>query len=310
MKSPAIFLDRDGTIIVDKGYIGDPKQVRLLPGAAEAIRRYKEAGFQVVVVSNQSGVARGMFTEDDLSCVHEKMVTLLSKKGAELDGAYYCPYLDGPDAKIETYRSDSDLRKPKPGMILQAAKELDLDLSRSWMIGDSIRDAQAGIHAGCQSILLCRNGQAAEIDLPDTHTASTLKEAVKIVESASEAAVSNDHDDTSEEPTMTKDDVVNAPLETLLDDSPINPPLQQDEVANWLKRIHDLLERNSRRDLQHDFSLLRMFGTLLQMFALVVAVWGSMALFADESAPATARLLLACFLQLAAVSTFVIDRHR
>ena len=118
MTSTAVFLDRDGTVVEDPGYIGDPDQVQLIPGAAEAINRFSKAGHRVVIVSNQSGVARGMFTEEDLSRVHARLVALLEADGAMLDGAYYCPYLDGPEAKVEAYRGDSDLRKPKPGMLL------------------------------------------------------------------------------------------------------------------------------------------------------------------------------------------------
>jgi D,D-heptose 1,7-bisphosphate phosphatase len=151
---PAIFLDRDRTLIDDPGYISDPDQVRLLDGVVESVRRLREAGYAVVVVTNQSGVARGLFTEGDLAIVHQRMRDLLRAEGADVDAIYYCPFLDGPEAVREQYRRDSNLRKPKPGMLLLAAEELGLDLESSWMIGDSARDVQAGRTAGCRTVLI------------------------------------------------------------------------------------------------------------------------------------------------------------
>ncbi len=180
MKASAVFLDRDGIIIEDAGYIGDPKRVRLLPGAAEAIRRLSESGRLVVLVSNQSGVARGLFTEDDLRTVHARLEALLSEHGVSLDGAYYCPYLDGPEAVVEKYRCVSELRKPRPGMLLQAANELDIDLARSWMIGNSPSDVEAGLRAGCRTILIADGTPTTPAgDVQPTYTARDLIEAAE-----------------------------------------------------------------------------------------------------------------------------------
>ena len=154
MKRTAVFLDRDNTIIEDPGYIDDPDKVRLLPGAAEAIRGLREQGHMVIVASNQSGVARGLFSEATLSLVHQRLESLLAEENATIDAAYYCPFLPGSEAVVEAYRKDSDLRKPNPGMLVRAAKEHDLDLRRSWMIGDSSRDMEAGHRAGCRTILV------------------------------------------------------------------------------------------------------------------------------------------------------------
>ncbi len=151
---PAVFLDRDNTLIEDPDFLRDPKQVRLLPGAAGAVATLREAGFAIVVVTNQSGIARGYLTEDELANVHERLKDLLRSEGATLDAIYYCPYFDGPAAVVEKYRHDSDLRKPKPGMLLKAAEEHHLSLSASWMIGDSERDIEAGRAAGCRTILI------------------------------------------------------------------------------------------------------------------------------------------------------------
>lgn len=151
---PAVFLDRDGTIIHDPGYLGDPAKVRLITGAAEAMARLRAAGYPLVVVSNQSGVARGLLTEADVESVNRRMNELLRSSGAEVERVYHCPYLPGEEAVVEAYRRDSELRKPHPGMLLLAARELGIDLRRSWMIGDSERDVEAGRAAGCRSILL------------------------------------------------------------------------------------------------------------------------------------------------------------
>ena len=153
---PAVFLDRDGTLIEDSGYLREPGQVCLLPGAAKALREFREAGFKLVVVTNQSGVARGYLNEICLAAIHNRMRQLLAAEGASLDGLYYCPY--HPEAVVDAYRKDSDWRKPACGMLLQAASDLGIDLGRSWMIGNAARDVEAGRRAGCRTVLL---GQAA-----------------------------------------------------------------------------------------------------------------------------------------------------
>jgi D,D-heptose 1,7-bisphosphate phosphatase len=154
MKSAAVFFDRDNTLIVNDGYLGDPAGVRLAAGAARAVARAHAMGFAVVVASNQSGVARGMFDERAVEAVNARMAQLLleSDPKAAIDRQEFCPF--HPDAVVQRYRQESDLRKPRPGMLLRAAAALDLDLPRSWMIGDSERDMQAGKAAGCRTILL------------------------------------------------------------------------------------------------------------------------------------------------------------
>src|SRR3954447_23017842 len=153
MKRPAVFFDRDNTLIASDGYLGDPAKVRLIPGAAEAVARARQLGYAVVVVSNQSGVARGMFSEEDVQAVNKRMDELLvaENPGAVVDRHEYCPFR--PDGTVDVYARDSDRRKPKPGMILSAAEKLALDLSRSWVIGDAGRDIEAARAAGCRAIL-------------------------------------------------------------------------------------------------------------------------------------------------------------
>ena len=153
MKRPAVFFDRDNTLIANDGYLGDPGGVVLIEGAAQAVARARRLGFAVVTVSNQSGVARGMFTEQAVHSVNARMDELLSDQdaAARIDRHEFCPF--HPDAYLERYRQESSLRKPKPGMILQAADRLDLDLPASWLIGDAARDIEAGKAAGCRTIL-------------------------------------------------------------------------------------------------------------------------------------------------------------
>ena len=166
MSRRAVFLDRDKTIIADPGYINDPDQVELLPGAAEGIRKLNDAGYLVIVASNQSAVARGIVTEERLSEIHDRLRESLGEQGARLDAIYYCPYLNGPQATVEQYRRASDLRKPRPGMLLLASRDLDISLSESWMVGDSSRDVVAGRDAGCRTIYIrdSNTGQNAEAD--------------------------------------------------------------------------------------------------------------------------------------------------
>jgi len=138
MSNKAVFLDRDDTMIEDPGYINHPDQVKLLDGVAEALIELKAIGYKLVVVSNQSAVARGIITEKVLTQIHDRLKQLLAESGAYLDQIYYCPY--HPEGSVPKYRKESDWRKPNPGMLLTAADEMDIDLSQSWMIGGSSRD--------------------------------------------------------------------------------------------------------------------------------------------------------------------------
>jgi histidinol-phosphate phosphatase family protein len=148
---PAIFLDRDGTLIEHVHYLRDPALVQLLPGAAEALKRFRRAGFTRVLVTNQSAIGRGMLTEERLGQIHTEMNRQLAAHGATIDAVYHCP--DVPAGDDQTVVENPD-RKPGPGMLLRAAADLKLDLGTSWMVGDLISDVLAGQNAGCRSILL------------------------------------------------------------------------------------------------------------------------------------------------------------
>lgn len=149
---PAIFVDKDGTLIPDIPYNVDPRLITLSSGAGEALRKLKGCGYLLVIVSNQSGVARGLFSEDDLVPVWERLHRLLADYRVEIDGIHYCPH--HPDAVIERYAMQCDCRKPQPGLLINAAWTLNIDLRRSWMIGDIAADSEAGNRAGCRTILI------------------------------------------------------------------------------------------------------------------------------------------------------------
>ena len=148
---PAVFLDRDGTLIEDVGYPRDPETVRLLQGAVEALVALRRAGYALVVVSNQSGIGRGIVKQEQAEAVHERFVEELRAHGVELDDVRYCPH---------TPEDACDCRKPAAGLLLASADELGIDLARSFMVGDNPTDVDAGRAAGCRTVLLGGEGAA------------------------------------------------------------------------------------------------------------------------------------------------------
>lgn len=179
MSNKAVFLDRDGTIIRDTGYLSSPEEIKLLPGADMAIKSIRQAGFKVIVVTNQSGVARGMFTLERMQEINEALRQQLADRGARLDGVYACPF--HPEGKVAEYAKDSDLRKPQPGMLLQAAEDLDIDLEASWMVGDSGRDIEAGIRAGCRTVWVHQRPQDEGGRVQAEFTARNLVDAARVI---------------------------------------------------------------------------------------------------------------------------------
>jgi D-glycero-D-manno-heptose 1,7-bisphosphate phosphatase len=148
----AIFLDRDGTICEEVGYVNHLSRSRLLPGSLEAIRLINQAGLLAVVTTNQSGVARGYFSPDLVEAVHAQLLSSVSSGGARLDAIYHCPH--HPSEGSSPWRADCDCRKPRPGMILRAAREHAIDLSGSYVVGDSVVDIEAGAAAGLPGVLV------------------------------------------------------------------------------------------------------------------------------------------------------------
>jgi D-glycero-D-manno-heptose 1,7-bisphosphate phosphatase len=154
----AVFLDRDGTINEEKEYLHRPEDFEFIPGAPQAIRLLNEAGFLVVVVTNQSGVARGYYDEAAVERLHLYMDQELARFGARVDAYYFCPH--HPKHGSGAYLLECACRKPLPGMLVQAADDLAVDLKRSWIIGDKLADVEAGLRAGCQPLLV-RTGYGA-----------------------------------------------------------------------------------------------------------------------------------------------------
>jgi D-glycero-D-manno-heptose 1,7-bisphosphate phosphatase len=181
---PAVFLDRDGTINEERGHIETPNDLVLLSGVAAAIRRLNESQYLTVLVTNQSVIARGKCTEAGMEEIHNRLQSLIGKDRASIDRIYYCPHY--PEPGIPGGRKDlnivCDCRKPEPGLIMRAAKEMNIDLNLSWMVGDAIRDIEAANRAGTRSILLSKqdgfNNHCSVI--PDA-ICLDLKDAVNLI---------------------------------------------------------------------------------------------------------------------------------
>ncbi len=173
----AVFLDKDGTLVVDVPYNVDPARIELASGARGACVAWKAAGYALVVVTNQSGIARGLFAADALDAVEARLSELT---GVAFDGFYHCPHAEG-----------CDCRKPMPGMLLQAACDLDIDLTRSWMVGDILNDVAAGRAARCRTILIDNGNETEWVGGPDRtphHKVATLAEAATLILADAEVA--------------------------------------------------------------------------------------------------------------------------
>lgn len=188
---PAIFLDRDGTLNVEKGGIRRPQELELIPGVADALIALREAGFCLVVVTNQSIIARGEASESDLAAVHHRLETELGNAGAYLDGIYVCPHHPDrgfPGERVEL-KIACDCRKPAIGLVERARSDLGIDLSASWMIGDQTRDVEMARRAGLSSILLLTGaaGRDGQFQCAADYVAPDLRRAVAVILSRQEA---------------------------------------------------------------------------------------------------------------------------
>lgn len=152
MSKSAVFLDRDDTIIRDKRYLSDPDGIEILDGSAEAIRLLNGRGLPVIIVTNQSGIARGLFDEERLRLIHERLLALLGEQGARIDAIYYCPHL--PEGVVERYAVACSCRKPDTGMLLKAAHDFGLDLSSCFMVGDKPEDIELIHKVGGKGVLM------------------------------------------------------------------------------------------------------------------------------------------------------------
>ncbi len=169
-----VFLDRDGTIIDNQGDLGNPEGVNIIDGASEAISALADAGWLLIVVTNQAGVARGVFTEEDIKLVHNHIDTLVGP----IERYYYCCH--HPQGVLEEWKCNHPWRKPSPGMLEQAVKDFDIDIEASWMIGDTVRDIQAGQAVGCKTIWLTAPGRVTDETVPTLY-APTLADAALFV---------------------------------------------------------------------------------------------------------------------------------
>ncbi len=279
MANKAIFLDRDDTLIEDTGYINDPEQVKLLEGVSAALNELHNMGYKLVVVSNQSGVARGIVSEAVLGDIHVRLRNLLAEKGAYLDGIYYCP--NHPDGVIAKYRKDDDWRKPKPGMLLAAAKDMDIELEQSWIVGNSGRDIKAGAAAGCRTILIDNPTHTKLFEGADARPdfrAVNIKEAVNIIKKYSRPSVS--------EPAVISQSITPAitgeppkvQQETRIAEKPEakKEEFGSNRVEELLGNILEQLRKSHRTNMFSEFSVTRLLAGIMQivvLFCLLVSVW-------------------------------------
>ncbi len=178
----AVFLDRDCTVFEDLEYSADIGRLKLLPGAVEGLKRLQEAGYALVIVTNQAGIARGFFTEPELVALHDHMRKWLADQGVRVEGIYSCPHF--PEGVVEKYVRPCDCRKPQPGMLLRAAREIGIDLAASWMIGDRPTDIAAGKAAGCRTIrVLSKHPPQPGDPKPDFDARDLVEAADTILES-------------------------------------------------------------------------------------------------------------------------------
>jgi len=175
----AVFLDRDGTIIEDVGYLNNPNDIKFIPGSIEAIKQLNKTGYKVIVITNQSGVARGLIAEDMLQTIDKTMQKHILSGGAHLDAIYYCPH--HPEHGVYPYKQACECRKPHPGLIKRARRDLNIDLSQAFMIGDKVSDIEAGKRAGTKTIFVTTGRGPEEKpklkEKPD-HIAENLNQAV------------------------------------------------------------------------------------------------------------------------------------
>jgi D-glycero-D-manno-heptose 1,7-bisphosphate phosphatase len=167
MSKPAVFLDRDGTLLEEAGYLDRLERLVFFPYTIDAVRLLNRAGFRVVIVTNQAGIARGIFKESFVAEAHEHVADRLSAGGAHVDGFYYCPH--HPEATVEEFRRDCECRKPKPGMLTRAAADLDLALDRSFVVGDRWHDLEAGRRVGARTLLVRTGYGRTEEASPKSH---------------------------------------------------------------------------------------------------------------------------------------------
>ncbi|MHC4394549.1 MAG: D-glycero-alpha-D-manno-heptose-1,7-bisphosphate 7-phosphatase [Planctomycetota bacterium] len=315
MSNKAIFLDRDDTLIEDPGYVNNPDQVELLGGVPEALIEFRAMGYKLIVISNQSGVARGIITEKALDAIHDRLKQLLTEKGAHLDGIYYCPY--HPEGVVRKYTKESENRKPNPGMLLKAADEMDIDLSLSWAIGDSGRDVEAGLRAGCKTILIDSPSHTKKYEpgrpKPD-YKAVNIKEVVNIIKkyhrSSGERSTGVQQVLTQETQPMTQPDETSEEpqLQTISADQGTSGGMNEQLLSNILEQLKSM----QRADMFEEFAMMRVIAGIVQGFVflcLLISVWLLMNLGGRDNSVLTA-LGFAVVFQLMALTFYIMQGRK
>jgi D,D-heptose 1,7-bisphosphate phosphatase len=346
MSDKAIFLDRDDTLIEDPGYINHPDQVKLLDGVAEALIELKALGYKLIVVTNQSAVARGIVTEKVLGEIHNRLKQLLTEKGVFLDRIYYCPY--HPDGAVAKYRKESNCRKPNPGMLQKAADEMDIDLSRSWCIGNSSSDIEAGLRAGCKTILIDMPSHQKQLSPGQprpNYRAVNIKEAVNIVKkhhrSPDTAVATTGPTSTSQaEPVLqTTEQVAQEtepasqaaeqvtqeaePVSQTEQEQPQSEPVERqtqppeqgiagDKTEQLLNNILRQLKRMHRDDMFGEFSIMRLISGIIQIAVLCVLLIALWCLMSPDKQDISVLIALgfAMVLQLMSLTFFIMQGRR
>ncbi len=306
MPNRAVFIDRDKTLMEDTGYVSDPQAVKLLPGVELAIKSLQQARYKIVVVTNQSGIARGMLTEDALEEIHAEMRRQLSEKGVHLDAIYYCPY--HPEGTVEQYAKESDLRKPKPGMLLRAAAEMEIDLGDSWMIGDSARDVEAGQRAGCRTIRVRvrsahagGGGEDQDENVQADYAVRNLVDAAKIIlrEGPRRTAAAAGRG-MAGAPTRVRDtDEASLPAESPVES--MGDSRVRQEILRYVRQM--VIDRQTE-----EFSFARLLAYVVQVLVFLPLLMTLWRMLENEIAAATLWGVVALLLQVMALTFFTIRR--
>ena len=268
--SAAVFLDRDGTLVHEcPDYITNPEDLKLIDGVGQALRRLRAAGYKLVVTTNQACLAKGLLDERTLQKIHDRLRSVLAEEAVQLDGIYFCGHHS--EGTVEQYAQDDGRRKPAPGMLLEAADELGIDLALSWMVGDATRDAQAGRAAGCRTVILTDPEQIAKggRGQPDMTAADF---AVKNLTEAADLIISQDISpaDSYEQPAAVK-----AKL----------PPAAQNDNTRLLTEILRELRHQRVTQGHREFSVGKMLAGMLQctVFLCLVMSYVAFSYWTDKS---------------------------
>ncbi len=322
MSNTAVFFDRDGTLVHDPGYLNHPDQVQVVDGAAEALKEFQVLGYKTVVASNQSGVARGIVTVEMLERIHDRLRELLAAKGATLDAIYYCPY--HPDGVVPEYTQESDWQKPQPGMLLAAAREMDLDLTRSWMIGDSDRDVEAGRSAGCKTILISsvHSDPGHRHESKPDFVAVNLREAVNIVKrhhrmvQDRRTVPAPQAGDEQMLAAKSAEILAMAPAEEVEEKVPDPAPVPAPASTGTDRILTNILEQlrrmQKKEEMFGEFSLMRLLAGAVQVFVplcLLLAFWFLLGSRRQENSVFVA-LGFAMVLQVMALTFYIMNDRR